>query len=395
MKNILVIAPTYCRMICANGQIERHFFPNIPKEKYKVTILCSKQWNDYIQTDHCILKRTYFNKWIDYACRAMFHTYFPYIGNVPDKDLFSWGNNAIKEALRLAKTEKFDIIHSISMPCSSHIVAYEIKRKLQIPWIAQFYDPWSGNPFRIIKGLKMKLLDQQAERLVAENADLIIHPCDAMIKYWNVLYGDIIKDKLTILPFITEIPERGHYTKDSEQIIISHIGNFGNNRKAEIFIQALAQLDKSVRKRIKVNFVGSVTKEDIKLINQYQLEDTINLIGKIPEQECYYYYEISDIFLIVDIDCSPNLFYPSKILKYFCYQKPILGITTEQSVVRDELNKTGNYPFYYDDVEGISKFLTKAVTDYSSICTNDRTYGERFLKDNVINQYCKLISRLG
>lgn len=82
MKNILVIAPTYCKMRCANGQIERHFFPNIPKDKYKITILCSEQWRDCIQTDHCILKRTHFNKWIDYACRAMFHTPFSYIGNI-------------------------------------------------------------------------------------------------------------------------------------------------------------------------------------------------------------------------------------------------------------------------------------------------------------------------
>lgn len=101
------------------------------------------------------------------------------------------------------------------------------------------------------------------------------------------------------------------------------------------------------------------------------------------------------MFLIVDIDCSPNLFYPSKILKYFCYQKPILGITTEQSVVRDELKKTGNYPFCYDDIVGISSFLTKAVEDYPSICINDIHYGERFLKDNVINQYSKLVARLG
>lgn len=395
MKNILVIAPTYCKMKCANGQIERHFFPNLPQDAYKVTILCSEQWNDCIQVDHCILKRTHFSKWIDYACRVMFHTYFPYIGNVPDKDLFSWGNNAIKEALELAITEKFDIIHSVCMPCSSHIVAYEIKRRLHIPWIAQFYDPWSGNPFRVLKGRKMRRMDQQMERLVAENADLVIHPCDAMIKYWESIYGDVVKNKLTILPFITEIPEKVSHVKNSEQIIISHIGNFGNNRNASVFIRAIARLDESVRRRIKVNFVGSVTKEDMRLINQYQLQDTINLVGKISEQECFYYYEISDMFLIIDINCNPNLFYPSKILKYFCYQRPILGITTEQSVVRDELNKTGNYSFCYDDVEGISKFLIKVVQDYPSICTNDRYYGEKFLKDNVINQYCKLVARLG
>ena len=395
MKKILVVAPTYCRMGCANGQIERHFFPNLPHDEYKVTIFCSDQWNDAIVNDRCILKRTHFNKWIDYACRAMSHTFLPYIGNVPDKDLFSWGKNAIKKILELANTEKFDLIHSICMPCSSHIVAYEIKKKLCIPWIAQFYDPWSGNPFRILRGRKMQQLDKKMERIVAENADLIIHPCDAMIEHWTTLYGDVVKDKLTVLPFITEIPEKTAREKDTDKLTISHIGSFSSNRNASVFIQALAKLDKSVRQRIKVNLVGNVTEEDAKLIIQHKLQDTINLVGRVPEQECYNYYENSDMFLIVDIDCSPNLFYPSKILKYFCYQKPIIGITTEQSVVRDELNKTGNYPFRYDDIAGISKFLTKAVGDYSSICTNDIHYGERFLKDNVINQYSKLVARLG
>lgn len=395
MKNILVIAPTYCRMRCANGQIERHFFHNLPQDEYRVTILCSDQWNDALINDHCILKQTHFNKWVDYACRAMFHTPFSYIGNVPDKDLFSWGKNAIKEAFELANTEKFDLIHSICMPCSSHIVAYEIKKRLHIPWIAQFYDPWSGNPFRILKGRRMQQMDQLMEYMVAKNADLIIHPCDVMIEHWTALYGDVVKNKLTILPFITEIPEKMVREKDADKLIISHIGSFSSNRNASVFIQALTKLDKSVRQRIKVNFVGNVTEEDTKLIIQHKLQNTINLVGRVPEQECYHYYESSDMFLIVDIDCSPNLFYPSKILKYFCYQKPILGITTEQSVVRDELKKTGNYPFCYDDIVGISSFLTKAVEDYPSICINDIHYGERFLKDNVINQYSKLVARLG
>lgn len=394
MKNILVIAPTYCKMTCANGQIERHFFPNLPKDDYKVTIICSDQWDDSIQTNYCTLIRTHFNKWIDYACRLMFHTCFPYIGNVPDKDMFSWGNNAINKVLKLAKTQTFDIIHSICMPCSSHIVAYEIQKRLHIPWIAQFYDPWSGNPFRILKGNKMKQLDQHFEYLVAANADLIIHPCDAMIKHWKTLYGNIVTNKLTVLPFITEIPQIIPHEKDSEQITISHIGSFSKNRNASIFIKALSKLDKSIRQRIKVYFIGSITEKDLKLIHQYQLLDTINLVGRIPEEECYRYYELSDMFLAIDIDCSPNLFYPSKILKYFCYQKPILGITTERSVLRDELSKTGNYPFSYDDVDGISKFLTTAVEDYRSVCTNDVNYGEKFKKDHVINQYCKLVSQL-
>lgn len=395
MKHLLVVAPTYCKMRCANGQIERHFFSNLPKEQYKITILCSNQWNDAIVNNQCILRRVRFNKFVDFVCRIMLHTPLPFIGNIPDKDFYSWGRNAIKEAMVLAKTERFDIIHSVSMPCSSHIVAYYIKRNLKIPWIAQFYDPWSGNPFRILKGIKMHQMDQQMEQLVVDNADLILHPCGEMVKYWTYLFGNEIKNKLFVLPFITEIPEISKGERKKSKLTISHIGNFASNRTASVFIQALAKLDEEILKKVSVNFVGSVTEEDKKLILLNHLQNIINLVGRVTEQECYRYYETSDLFLIVDINCSPNLFYPSKILKYFCYQKPILGITTEQSVVREELKKTGNHSFCYNDIEGISKFLVQAVEDYSSICTNDIHYGKKFLKESVINQYNKIITKLG
>ena len=144
-----------------------------------------------------------------------------------------------------------------------------------------------------------------------------------------------------------------------------------------------------------MNFVGNVIESDKALIHELDLSNVVNLVGRVSEEECYKYYEQSDMFLIVDIDCVPNLFYPSKILKYFCYKKPILGITTEQSVIRDELTRTGNYPFGYYDVDGISFFLKTAVDDYNSILTNNKEYGERFKTCNVIKRYCQILSHLG
>lgn len=394
MKRILIIAPAYCSPGSPNGQIERHFFPRLPKDNYQCTIICNEKWNYEVESENCKIVRSRFNKWIDYACRFMFHTPFHYVGNVPDKEYFCWGQYAVKEAVRLAKKEHFDVIHSISMPCSAHVVAYEIKKQLNIPWIAQFYDPWSGNPFRVMRSRKMLERDRSYEKQVALVADHVIHPCDAMIDYWNVLFGDIVKDKISVMPFVTEIPSFTEHKYDGSKLVISHIGNFSQNRNASVFIKALSKLENDIKSRIAVNFVGGVEQNDIQLIEQYGLQDIIRLIGRVSESECHNYYAMSDLFLIVDIDCSPNLFYPSKILKYFCYKKPIIGITTEQSVIREELEKTGNYSFSYYDADGIAAFLSKAVTDYASIQTNDKNYGDRFSPENVINDYCKLVDRI-
>lgn len=393
MKKVLVIAPEYCRSNSPNGQLERRFFSHLPQSQYTPLILCNAKWN-LEEPTNCKIVRTPFNKWIDYTCRFLFHSPFPHIGNVPDKEYYCWGRRAVDEALKLADRDHFDIIHSISMPCSSHVVAYEIKKRLNIPWVAQFYDPWSGNPFRVMKSNKMQELDRFWEREVARCADLIIHPCNAMIDYWHSLFGDLVKDKMMVLPFVAEIPAFEVKPHSKQKIVISHIGNFSNNRNASVFIQALSKLDNETRNRIEVVFVGNVVESDIRLIQKYSLENVIRLVGRLPENECQKYYEESDMFLIVDINCSPNLFYPSKILKYYCYKKPIMGITTDQSVIRDELVKTGNYAFSYNDVCGIASFLKKTVRNYESVLTNDIGYGMKFSINNVIGEYCQLIRRL-
>lgn len=398
MKHILVIAPTYCRATCANGQIERHFFPQLSPDEYHITILCSDRWSYILEAGGCKTLRSPFNRWLDYGCRAMMHSPFPHIGNVPDKDYYSWGKRAIVEALNLAETTHFDIIHSISMPCSSHVVAYEIKKRLHIPWIAQFYDPWAGNPFRVMKSDKMKELDLEWERLVAKEADLVIHPCDAMIDFWVEQYGEQIREKIHILPFVTEVPSfTERVRKDGEKLVISHIGSFSENRTSVHFLQGLDKLlslHPEDRNMVSVNFVGTVTEGEKKLIDKLGLNEIVNLVGRVSEEECYKYYEASDLFLIVDIDCTPNLFYPSKIMKYFCYKKPILGLTSEKSVIRDELTATGNYPLGYNDVDGVAEFLHRAITDYQSILTNDRNHGEIFSVKNVISEYKNLLKQL-
>lgn len=293
--------------------------------------------------------------------------------------------------------ENFDYVHTISMPSSQHLPGLELKKKYGLPWVAHFYDPWIGNTARELNNQKYKKLDAEYERQVAEYADVIIHPCQAVVDDWIKRYGDLVKDKLFVLPFIGESEEHTIKPYSGDKLVISHIGNLRNDRNTITFINAMdkaVSLNQSLRDRIVVNYVGKVTDEEIALVKERKLEDIFNFVGSVSEKECEKYYEMSDLFLIVDLDCQPNLFYPSKLIKYFGYKKPIIGICTKQSVIKDELRSTGNYAFEYYDEDGVCEFIVKALEDYSSICTNDTEHWKIFRTDNVLREYDRIIREI-
>jgi hypothetical protein len=119
------------------------------------TIICSNG-EDLFDSPRTktLLTREY--KIYKYFAAAIRRIFIPDIINLPDYEWHSWGKHALKTILNLLNKEQFDYIHSISFPCASHQVALEIKQKTGLPWIAQFYDPWYDNPYRIFKTKYLK-----------------------------------------------------------------------------------------------------------------------------------------------------------------------------------------------------------------------------------------------
>lgn len=401
MINPLIIAPQFLKASSANGQLERHFFSRLSQGEFNPTVICEDEKDLKQPTgDRLNIIRIRSNKFVFFLSRTFRHTPWPHILNVPDQFYACWGKYAFKRALKEAKEKGFDYLHTICLPTSSHVIGRLLKKETGLPWVAQFYDPWLGNPFRLLsKNTIVSNYDIRLEREVAEHADVIIHPCQTMVELWEKKYGETVKGKLFCLPFGTELPSSQKLKTKvcNEKLVVSHIGNFAQNRNAETFLKALIHLFRlypADRDRIVVNFVGNCTKEDIQFINSNRLDNIIEVTGKVSEEECYNYFNRSDLFLIVDISCSPNLFYPSKLIKYFFYKKPILGITTEDSVVANELIKTGNYSFGYYNYKGIAEFLHKAINEYESIDTFDRNYYKQFELNSVLDNYSKLVKKL-
>ncbi len=60
----------------------------------------------------------------------------------PDRYFISWYLKAVKQYFEIAKDLPVSAIISTAKPLTAHIIAQHIKRKLHVPWIADFRDLW-------------------------------------------------------------------------------------------------------------------------------------------------------------------------------------------------------------------------------------------------------------
>ena len=62
---------------------------------------------------------------------------------IPDSRI-GWNCFAFKEAKKVISENKIDVIITTGPPHSAHLVGLKLKKYFDIPWIADFRDPWTG-----------------------------------------------------------------------------------------------------------------------------------------------------------------------------------------------------------------------------------------------------------
>lgn len=339
---------------------------------------------------------------IQYIAAAIRRLLLPDLTWLPGYEWWSWGKATVKDIINDISSGaiKPDYIHSVAFPVASHWAALKVKKATGLPWVMQFYDPWADNPYRPFKSKWLKKRDWAMERECVEAADLIIHNNEAIAQLWRERYGEEIGKKIVVLPLTIPMPKavvEDNTHKSGDILTISHIGNFMLNRTSQPFIRSVAVLldrHPEYREKLKVNYIGMVTEPEKELIKMNGLSEVFNLTGSISAEACVEYYKKSDLFLAIDGVNKDNLFFPSKILKYLYFRRPILGITPEGSVLDGELRQAGHTSIANSDMESIVAYLERAMADYESLLNFNQDYWHRFEPTNVVEQYKELVESL-
>ena len=396
MYKALLIDYDYQIVHSASGQIARVFWEQPHEFLSRPIVVCSKQLSGLVSENQLIKVKD--RGWIRHVLGLCREIGLPDVCHIPDQRRFSWEPfvvNAVKKG-----GYRFDYIHSISCPESSHLTALKIKQLTGKPWVAQFNDPWIGNEAKRFTTKSFPKIDARQERAVAENADLIIHSNRIMTEDWLDRYGALVRDKMVIFPFsfnIAQLPNVVEHKGRGERLKISHIGHMYGARSASPILKALYYLKNytpDVYHQIELSFIGSLPDDDKAYIEENGLSDCVRFLGKMPPESLTKFYLESDVFLVIDMNVPRSPSYPSKLLMYHYYRRPILSIAPSDSIIEDDMLKSGHHCFTYDDVTGIANYLNRAVEDYSSLESFDHNYWHQFTVENVANLYHQELKKL-
>lgn len=307
-----------------------------------------------------------------------------------------WTRHVIGKHGTIVNLADYDFIYSRSQPGASHLAALHFKRKLGIPWVAQFSDPWAHNPFH-----PANRVDERNEEQVIFGADRYVFPTveirDLVAEHYKRLD---VKGRSKILPHCFDESLYSTQEARGEGITLAYIGDFYGIRSPEPLLKALAIMKESspeLLQHVSVKVVGNVESRFRSLIDTYKnrISAPIELVGQVPYMKSLQKMAESDILLLIDAPSNVNLFLPSKLIDYFGSRKPILGITSAKGTAGQLVREYGFPvvdPLY---PEGIAKALTNMIINLPSYQTRagENRY-DRFSAEQVALEFRDLFASL-
>jgi len=245
-----------------------------------------------------------------------------------------WCKYAEKKAKEIIREHEIETVITTSPPHSTQLIGLRLKKKLNIKWIADFRDPWTDifyynqlYPTRLATTIQKKL-----ELKVISN-------CDGLITVSDDLMRLLIEKEKSLKRKIYKIPN-GFDPDDfatNEQIPkdeffnISYVGTLSEDYPVDGLIDGIKQLDNTVKKNVKIRFIGRLNDKVYDQFILAGLEKHIEIIGYVPHKKAIEYMHSSDVLLLVIPDITNNSgILTGKLFEYLAVSQPILLLGPEE-----------------------------------------------------------------
>ncbi len=303
--------------------------------------------------------------------------------NIPDP-FIGWLPYAVIRGLYLIKKENIDVIFSTSLPNTCHLVALILKKIYKVPWVADFREAWTQNPFINYPNTILKI-ENKMETSVIQNADKITIINENIQNDLIIKYPEQAHEKFYTISHGFDPEDFQNIKKESSNgFIITYTGSFYGRRSSKIFLEVIKEIidnDSNIRNDLRIQFVGNVS-ESKKIIDRLGLNDLVTTSGFVSHKQVFSYLINSDVLLlIIGQGKNDNTISTGKIYEYMGSRTPILAIVPEG--VAADLVRSANIGIvvHPSDTEGIKKAINQLYINYKR--------GDFKIKPDqeIINQY--------
>lgn len=251
---------------------------------------------------------------------------------IPDARCW-WVKPSVKYLKAYLKDHPVDAIVSTGPPHSMHLIAMKLKEALNLPWIADFRDPWTEIDYYNDLHLT-RWADRKHHRLEHE----VLTKADKVVAVgWDMAEGlaKLGRKPVEVVPngFDWDLQSECSTAELSSEFTLTHIGIIGANRNEHQLWQALGELKSSnpqFASKLRIKLIGQVDQSVIHSIADNGLQDNAEVIPYMPHDQVLQLQQSSQVLLLL-INNTPNAkgILTGKLFEYLASGRPILCIGPE------------------------------------------------------------------
>ncbi len=287
---------------------------------------------------------------------------------IPDARVL-WVKPSVKYLEKYIKENNIEAIVTTGPPHSLHLIGLELKKRLNIQWIADFRDPWTTIGYH--KSLKLTSFSKN-KHLTLEHK--ILNKADKIIVTSPTTKKEFYLKTNKPIAVITNGYDRQSLIASNldEKFSLAHIGSFLSERNPIVLWQCLKEMMEEIpdfKTNFQLKLVGKVSAEVLKTIDSFGLTNSVVVLGYLSHQEALFHQKNSQVLLLIEIN-SPDTtcIIPGKLFEYLVSERPIIAIGPKNSDIEPIIKNTNTGVFFEYDQK--VKLKNTLFTYYKAYLSN-------------------------
>lgn len=281
---------------------------------------------------------------------------------IPDARCF-WIRPSVRFLSDYLENHRIDAILTDGPPHTNTRIGYLISKKFNLPWLADFQDPWTQvDYYSMLKiGRMANGLHRKMEKQVFEQAKKITIASPTWAEDLKAIGAENVS---TIFWGYDETDFEEKQVSESRDFSVVHAGLLGFDRSPEIFLKVLSDLKDEIpgfAEKLRLDFAGQVDYSVKEIIKQNGLSSNFNEYGYVSRSKAIELTRQGSI-LLMPLNKAANAKgrIPGKLFECIRARRPILCLGIEGSDVSKIIKKTkSGISLQYDDYEQIKHFVSE------------------------------------
>jgi hypothetical protein len=267
-----------------------------------------------------------------FLSRVAYRLDLPFVDKAPDR-YAPWKPAVLAAVEALLRDERYrpDVLVTFGSPMSDHLIGLDLKRRLGVPWVAHFSDPWADNPFLGYDRLTRQY-NRGLEARVLREADRLVFTTDETVELFVSKHGPAVAAKSRVLPhaFAPELFPAPS-ARDASGLVVRYLGDFyGRRSPAPLFgaLRRLLEAEPATLAGVRFELVGAKGEGQLEAAGLGSLpEGLVVARPSVKYVESLRLMSEADGLLVIDAPAELSVFLPSKLIDYVGAARPVFGIT--------------------------------------------------------------------